>query len=590
MLQFQSNVITKKRVNVNNIRLIFSVYKFIVCYEIVSRLFFFVFSFVYVRRKMMNTQLRSIPTPRGMQQNKMGQLAYLDAEMYEKCKAIHFGNAMAGACRSLLLSNIFQIGLEFYWKDKRIKLKSGFKAMVDHYWTSFGKDVVDQICICGVVPVKLSRVRKGGDRVPVVMNGLLNVDYQIGILMNSRTGLKEFYYIRLRKNNQMITPYIDNKVSILHGFGYDPTPDGRLTSLVTSIVEIDDFIRSMMFYTIKAENNKSDPTIFTEVDASASPLKAQGNRYDYYVNRDREKSEAEGRYETNIEEQLSAIQNQQAMMEQINEAALNPVYKTQYTSPIRPLPFGHKMAKQNLPQSRSDLSELFTHMERLICGSYKVPRTFLIADTAMSENGVKMTKETMTSNINDWKRLLSRIFTDVYRSLYGKTDSITIMDVYTDNEIESMTEAEYEGAESDDTRVKVVLPVLPLDTHEEMLNKYLMGIIKWPIFSQMSKLSSGYPVDIDRNDKEDDEDPWNSLIKLSALRAGGKKINALGLITDIILGQKPVIPTSENKEKTKEKKDSEPSKKKKSDKSESDKEKEKKKKKRKREVSDSDSD
>lgn len=328
----------------------------------------------------------------------------VDVNTWHMCKDVHHNNHIASTCRSMSIDSIFQYGIKFYWKGQKIKLSREFEAIVAKYWYNFGVSSYDYICTLGLVPVRLSKIPGTQDRVPVVVAGIMGYDFRITVRVDHKTGLKVFQFYRLRnkKNGQIIQPTLDRKVTIMSDFGYDPDETGKLTSIVASILVNNYFLNRIRYFTLRAENNRSDPTIFTEVPENVAPVKPS-DYYDFYGDRDRAGSEAQGRYQLNVQEIIQAHENQK-MIQEYNDTengeSGDQLYKKQQRGNIYTLPIGHRVARHDLPESRNDWNELNRHEENIIASAYQVPRSLIISDTGMSTTSVSLTKETFTNNIN----------------------------------------------------------------------------------------------------------------------------------------------------------------------------------------------
>ena len=520
--------------------------------------------------------------------------AEVDFNMYNICKAIHFGNTMAASCRSYVLDSLFQLEMQFIWKGRSIKASSEFRDLLNYSWNPFGKACYDEICLAGIIPVKFSKIKGGKDKVPVVVAGNMGRDYRILVRTNLNTGQKEFTYWRLvdKKTGMPITPTYDPKVIILSGFGFDPMPNGKLTSPVASIVRQDYFQDRMIQYTLAAEHNRSNPAIFTEIAVESTGAIRPEMLYDYYADGDRNANEAARKYQLNAQEIAAVIESKRILQEQQYQdqettsmgEPLIDTFNQQGINNIRPLPVGHKLAKQTVPTARTDWTEMNRHVEGLICLAYKVPRAMLMADVAMSETGVRITEGTMYNNINNWKTILSQIYTNVYRCLYHEEDMSFLIDMHNEQSDEQMTEDDL-FVKVMEPRVTVKIPIIPRDTPEGLLQKYSTGVLSWEKYVRYSKLIAGYPVDEDEEDEmaaktdgmgsrfnmndkrksdgssnadkknkngtsnDNSEDPWNQEFKLSLARSvNGSTLNQLGLVSDYMFGPKPKNVFGEEKD------------------------------------------
>jgi hypothetical protein len=459
----------------------------------------------------------------------------VDPVRYAICKSIYLNNPVAASCRRLLLAHIMNCGPEFYWKGKPLAITPEFGSIIQSFWVPFCRDVVDEIIVAGFVPVMLVKVNGGQEIVPRVLKGTMGRDYNI--MVRNTGGILTYFCVRLvsRTTGKPITPKIDRKVTILTGFGFDPSCDGKLTSIMNSIIEQDNFISKMYSYTLKAEYNRSNPQLITETQPESAGLGKDDLMYDYYGDWDKNKYKEEAKYRRNSDEIAQIVQMQMQAKREMRDEMEMAIAK-QTDANIYPLPVGHKLAKQMLPQARSDWVEMNRHNEWLICAAMGVPRSLLIADVGTRNDGsARSVQEGFNDTVNQWKNHLSDILTEVYRSIADEEDRLFAIGMYDKNELLAMDESKLEELVNE-PRVTVGFPMIPHETMDGLLQKYALGIISWEMFVQLSKAISGYPSALMRyDDSLTKKDPWNQEMKLSMLRSNaGSVLSALGIAGAVV--------------------------------------------------------
>lgn len=185
-----------------------------------------------------------------------------------------------------LLREVFAMPPEFLWNGRVLRLNPVFADLVKTFWIPFAMDFIMEIFCLGVVPVRLSKMsrRKGAPRIPVVIKQRLGVDYEITIKRDPETGLNQYLYRRLKDmhGDFLTKPIIDRKVTILFGYGFDPTPDGRLSCIASTLYEQEQYLWLNYRFSTTALNIMSRPPIFTRTTHSSEGVATQEDMVDYY--------------------------------------------------------------------------------------------------------------------------------------------------------------------------------------------------------------------------------------------------------------------------------------------------------------------
>lgn len=453
------------------------------------------------------------------------------------------------------MSSIFDSGPEFYWNSQPIQPRREFQQIIDRYWKEFCKNVIDWIMIAGIVPIAFEKVDK--NYIPIVPKGQITLDYNIQMVYKGGRVIYQYVKLRSRKTGEKITPRVDKKVTILSGFGWDPMENGKIKSIVSSIISADYFISMIIQYTLRAEFNRSDPELVTEVTNETMGLNIP--QYGHFGDWDQTQYQEQSRYRLNTTEVMAVMEQQRQIVDATPSPTLNAMgepmidrYKKQSQDNVRNLPVNHKLTRQNMPESRSDLVPLIKHYEGIICMSYRVPRTYLIADDGMSETSVRLTQDTYSKTINSWKNILSGILTNVYNFLYYSDDIKSALGIYTDLELNDMNEEQLFD-KSQDPRVTIGFSLIPTDSSEGLLQKYTLGLIDWDNFQQMSMLMGGYPNHLMNQHKvgKKKKDPWNQDYKLNMLRSGSAAALAkLGAAGTVVFPQQKIAPQQSEQQQT----------------------------------------
>lgn len=366
----------------------------------------------------------------------------LNASQYRECRKTHMGSLVPSACRKVLIDKVISSEIMFMQTNQMMKVTPKFKKHVDTYWRPFIRDCLDEIMTLGVVAVDYDVVRDPMDNsalvVPYVIKEGLGKDYDITIGPDrQRLGKKVFRFYRLLdvRTGTPIFPQVDPDVHIFHGFGYDPQPDGRLNSVAVSVLWQERFISRMYYYTLRAEQNRSDGSIFLE---SSVDEKRSVETTDRYFNGDKTKNNINTQYKLNKAELKVIEEAQQESYEDfMNKMKSNIAGTTlmnagtiefdaigeKMDSAWVPLPHGRKVARIVQPSGLHEWANVNQSYHAYVCAAYQVPRHLIFFEGQRSMNDESgMLRNSFFTTIESWKKATEVILDTVYNNIYAGDD------------------------------------------------------------------------------------------------------------------------------------------------------------------------
>jgi hypothetical protein len=403
---------------------------------------------------------------------------------------------MALGCRQQLHNAIFSNGPVFYWKGEPMVLNPHFRKIVERYWKAFFSDCIEWIHVAGIIPVMLVRLRDvPGVVIPAVPKGIMGRDFNIGVRI--RGGVVDFPFVKLksrRSGMDLAVPKEDTKVRVIGGFGYDPTPSGWITSPMSTMVVDDYFQNRSWAYELRAGYNRCNVEKVTQTTNESWPYsKAQTSHpYGLYGNMDVTKHGESAKYQLNQDEMAEAIQRE--MQNFVRQAQQSDTSFTidQHARPpgpeaFHPLPPGHTLARQVLPEGRRDFVDTNRYLEWRISSAFGVPRVLLIADEARNAENIKVAIQTFNDRINRLKNQLGELGTEVYQAIYDEEDRIYAISQYDAEELSSM-DPNTIASVVEEPRVTVGFPMIPNEDMDGLLLKFGLGILDWKSLCQLSKV------------------------------------------------------------------------------------------------------
>ncbi len=502
----------------------------------------------------------------------------LDWAMYRRARFLHLRSSWAATNRSMIQREIFQSDPQFFWNGKAVRTVPEFQDHFNDHWIPYARGVMDEIWTLGIFAVRYVYHPEEDLVVPVLIVGGEERDYTITVRRNQRTDSIQFTFYRFISRStgkKLLGPIVDPNVRVFSGFGYDPSIDGKLQSMVSTLLEKEIFLRHMSEFTLRAEYNLSNPMLVTETTpTSAGAVDLGKNKFDYYWDNDAIKENVEDRFERNKAE-IELMLEQQAKFFQSAMTTHDEIFTKQVKGNIYPLPVDHHLVQQQLPVRRGDWNELSQHYENVVSAAYGVARANIIADQGTrNEAGAGLVQRSFFTTISEWKRVLGRVLTLTYRAIYNDADVKYTMNFHRGRNLVlsghdpgaggSSTEGKGEKEKAKKKknekkkdiqpggatmpwhksgvhpRVCIKFIVVPNETQENAMVKYALGIIDWCMFRQVSLNIAGYPTEDTDGMQDDCDDPWDQTFKLSMARTlGAAALHKLGQAGDVVFSESP---------------------------------------------------
>jgi hypothetical protein len=305
-----------------------------------------------------------------------------------------------------------------------------------------GPQLLDQVYIMGFALILLYK-EKNGTSATVVQEGL-GEWYQLWIQTDITSGERKYRLRILQENGQYVEVKEDGFV-VLDCFGFRPTYQGKITSILTSLIEPWRFHQIQKIYEEHASYNTSHPAIVTETEAGALGTITMEDLIGKHVGWSAEKAITEvgenGRlaqfeYEKSATEISVLVQNARKLLDQhydtISEggSAIDKI-KDQTRGAIRPLGPGHHVAHHHMAQIRSDVVAITEQYYHLVANAFGIDRGGMVmsgtGSTTIGEAKVMQSERFMILALNRYRKSLSDAITQIYRIsvLYPTLTKIT---------------------------------------------------------------------------------------------------------------------------------------------------------------------
>lgn len=376
-------------------------------------------------------------------------------------------------------------GFLFIWFEIVQRIGGDFQRLVATYWKSFVRDAVKAILNIGLLPVYIRQL-DNGDHVPIVPN---NGSYRISVL--EELGGTQRYILRwLNVNDTPGYPgeWVDRRAIVIGGWGYDPSGDGSLSCLISSLLIDMYFIIFMKSCAIVAEKQLSDPTaVVSQPKEDMQEDDEVGQFLDCHPSEVDEGDKFTGWQQgvpirkVVISSHLKTLATEgiEACAKNIEEELLESNEQTMNTDNSWELQPGQSIINRQLPQPRTDLVPLDKLLEEKIGTTLGVPTEMMSPASTVTANTV-LAKDIYKDTIIKWWDIMNDVLTYyIYEPIYGKDDKNLL------NYIVNLFEGEHreQAREVCDGQImSVVINISHLVSKEDIEHARNRGLISWETY------------------------------------------------------------------------------------------------------------
>ena len=369
-------------------------------------------------------------------------------------------------CRNVIQHHLFSNGIVFSHRRGQIKPDPHMQEIMTDFWLPFCRNMVDSILSAGIVVVRIVELQ-GGLRVPVVLDQgccQLKMKYTLGI--------RE--YICLDSQNEEIPNSM-----VLDSFGFSPTIEGKLTSVVANILPQIQYMNILRGTSIVMEQKRSDPVVMTEtVDTKADHV--EGVNYDYYADGDMQDQTNQNKFMRNKSSIQELAQQQQLYDNFFADGNMTSRGSTTLENVVT-LPLGHKIVNQPQQTGRGDLCAQMKAHDDIICAVIGIPRSLVMSDTP-HKTDAEGTHQTFQKTIMYWKNSVQSACEQVYNVIYADKIKEQMMKVIGKKRKKTGVEDVY--ALKKRMQVEITFPISPFIGPEQLYTHYQRGVVSWETYQQ----------------------------------------------------------------------------------------------------------
>ena len=393
--------------------------------------------------------------------NQNVQRVEVSAEELNNVRTLFHRSPVTQMCRNMLSQYLFRNKVMFHRGDITMKVGATLDVATDEFWIPFSEQCVDAILTAGVVVCDIidHHTEPG---VPVVVP---DTQYR---LYSCTVGSSHWFEAEsIERGGGKARYYI-----VLNDFGSDPNTRGQLTSRISTLYNSQRWIRSMCDLALDAEHIRTAPTLLTQ-QRHGPRQDVAGLHTDQFCNADLVVSHEEDKFRRD-EVALEQLRVQEEAYESMRLRDPGGKHKREMPNMFC-LPSDQELARQPVPESRTDLVPLIRLTEEQTCAVMGVPRSLLYSDSARV--GVAdHSSDTMRVTLDWWKRQLTRILSQMYQIVYGKSDAMAVIKQTAGK---GMTLRDI----MDKNVVTVSFPTQVTATIAELKELYQCNVISWETFN-----------------------------------------------------------------------------------------------------------
>ncbi len=364
-------------------------------------------------------------------------------------------------CKNMILHHLLKNGIQFQKNKKIYEPPLEISDAFEEYWEPFIHEALDSALCLGLVVVKMNTDDTKRKFPSVVRPHLYELHYRV---VNN----KYEYWIS--------SAYIDiEDVLVYSNFTAHALPNGEIISHVSRVMNKCRFLKELRFTTLIMEKNKSNPDYFTEVQESSNKERHEGVDYDFYADTSEGDSAAGDLRFERSKVNVDILMRQQELYNQYRGANSKQVKNLQN---ITQLPNGQRVVPTSQNTGRQDITQIHKVLQEEICSGMGVPRSLMIGDS-LYKSDIEGVTDSFKHTILGWKKMLGNMCTDLYQKAYVDTTKLKVYkNVY---------------ASKIKHQIKVVFPVHPYVSSEELDYLYKNGVIGWEVYSKHCLQNTSIP-------------------------------------------------------------------------------------------------
>jgi len=381
-------------------------------------------------------------------------------------------------CRNLIRNYLFSNGIVFSHRRGRVKPDPHMQEIMNDYWLPFCEQALDAVLAIGIVVVRFIDIADAA-RVPVVLE-----PNSVQIKLLYQLGLRSYEVLDEQMN---LVP----DTLVLDLFGYSPTMEGRVQSMVCTLMPEIQYINILRGTSLSMEQQRANPPILTEV-VDTKIDNSEGVQYDFYADGDMQDNSDANKFRRN-RSNISQLKQQQAMYDSFFSGdSRTPSRGGDILENVVTLPIGQKAVGRPAMTGRADLVVQIKNFQDIVCGVMGVPRSLIMADTRVG-NDEDGTHQTFHKTILWWKKNIQNACEYLYNIIYAEDIQGQLLKAMGKKRKRAGVTDVY--ALKKRLQVQIAFPITPFMSNTELYNHYQRGVIPWEIYVEHACKNTSLPLE-----------------------------------------------------------------------------------------------
>ena len=377
-------------------------------------------------------------------------------------------------CRNIIQQQLFSNGITFGGAKGNTSADPHMQEVMTDFWLPFCKNLLDAVISQGFAVVRVITM-DDGLRVPIILESTV-----VNVYLNYNLGVRE-YFIKDNENN--IIP----DTIVLDSFGFSPTHNGRICSMVCNLLPTIRYMNSLMGTSLSMEQTRASPNILTE-SVELKSDNVEGIQYDYYADGDMLDDSELNKFKRN-RSNVEQLQHQQQMYDNFFGGSGGISEGGNILENVVALPLGQKLVNLPIHTGRSDLVAQLKMQEDVICGVFGVPRALFKSDVPHKADS-EGSHDIFQKSIMSWKHAIQSACQHMYSLIYAEEVSEKVLKALGKRKRSTIAEV---YALKKKLAVQISFPVSPFADSEQLYTHYQNGIIPWNVLVEHTCANHALP-------------------------------------------------------------------------------------------------
>lgn len=412
-------------------------------------------------------------------------------------------NAVIKLAMTNLINDAMNVKPEFYWGSSKVDITPEMEEEMNEIIIPCCIDNIMHILCYGVGVVAMVQ-----EKTPFSTKKIVRFPRGKGIIYtyyDTKTHAQSFFYCKAGMEGG-IKPHPDPHVTVLSGFGSDPSVKGDINSVLASLIDEDTFSQIMEKNYLSATERMSAPILLTETPLNKpGESEAEEIRFGIYGEKRAIEAGKEEKYRRTVEE-MGASKITMEKFNRYNKAGLKALldgasdtmtqnvtgaFESANTYDMRPLPPGHKAHNPPSSQVPPEFLKLKEMSQEMCAAAFGMALSQLKGLESHTTIGAKNMTENYNKKLHFVRTLAGKLMTHFYRMMHADGDADFVLENV--KKMKRSDPVKLEDLESivQGNMINIYLPATLNDTLDNMIVKYSLGAVDKDELNSYCRISAG---------------------------------------------------------------------------------------------------